>query len=120
MQTGGLRNSILIPRNSPLPISHRKTYGTIRDNQSFVRVKVLEGESEDPEVCAVIGECVVSPLPPDLPKGAPITVTFTYDNSGRLRVRATDESSGLTAQSTILRRSTMTKACSPSQNSRGS
>ena len=102
-------NSILIPRNTPLPAHGRKTYGTVIENQRLVRVRVTEGEAEDPTACILIGECIVSPLPADLPRGAPISVTFTYDNSGRLHVRAKDETSGLTAKSTIVRTSAMSR-----------
>lgn len=102
-------NSILISRNTPLPSSLRKTYGTVTQDQRFVRVRVLEGESEDPRACITIGECIVAPLPPGLSKGSPISVAFTYDNSGRLHVRAKDETSGLTARATIIRPSAMSK-----------
>ena len=108
--TGREYNSILIPRNSPLPASERKIYGTVKQNQKYVRVEVLEGESEDPDACIHIGEAIVSPLPYGLPKGSPVSVAFTYDSSGRLHVRARDETSGQLAETTIVRPTLLSKA----------
>jgi molecular chaperone DnaK (HSP70) len=101
--------SVLISRNTPLPACRKKLYGTMVFDQRMVQVRVLEGESEDPSACITIGECIVAPLPPGLPRGSPISVTFSYDNSGRLHIRAKDETSGLTAQSTIVRAGTLGK-----------
>ena len=106
-RTGEESISVVIERNTPLPASKRKIYGTVVQNQRQVKVRVTEGESSDPAACVTIGECLIAPLPPGLAQGAPISVTFTYDNSGRLHVRAKDETSGLTAKSTIVRPSTM-------------
>jgi len=102
--------AILIPRNSPLPVSREKVFGTVRKNQTQVKVRVLEGESKDPGTCVAIGECVVAPLPKGLPKGSPIRVTFSYDNSGRLHVKARDDTSGLSAQTVIIRQSALSDA----------
>ena len=106
-RTGQESVSVVIARNTPLPASKRKAYGTVVENQRQVKVRVTEGESNDPTACVTIGECLIAPLPPGLAQGAPISVTFSYDNSGRLHVRAKDETSGLTAKSTIVRPSTM-------------
>jgi molecular chaperone DnaK (HSP70) len=100
--------SILIRRNSPLPASGKKVYGTETDNQRIVRVRVVEGESRDPGACMPIGECVVAPLPQGLPKGSPIRVLFRYDQSGRLHVEAQDEASGAKAQTVFIRSMAMT------------
>ena len=103
----GERTSVLIPRGSPLPTSRTKVFGTVKPNQRAVKVRIVEGESHDPRACLLLGECVVSPLPANLPKGSPITVTFSYDNSGRLDVRARDEASGAAAQTVIIRESAL-------------
>jgi len=83
-------NSRVIPRNTPLPTTRTKVFGTEAPNQSTVRVRIVEGESRDPAACTQIGECVVYELPPGLPQGAPVEVTFRYDASGRIRVRAVE------------------------------
>jgi len=82
------RNIVLIPRNTPLPARAVRKFATARANQSSVKVVVVEGESERPEHCIRLGECVVRNLPPALPKGARIDVEYSYSTNGRLSVRA--------------------------------
>jgi hypothetical protein len=53
-----------------------------------VVVQVLEGESLDPLECSAIGRTVIRDLPPNLPKGWPVEVTYEYGVNGRLSVRA--------------------------------
>ena len=81
-------NSILIPKNTPLPHSVSRTFKTYKDSQKSIRIQVLEGESEIPEACTLVGECVIRDLPPNLPAGWPISVAFAYSEDSRLRVRA--------------------------------
>jgi molecular chaperone DnaK len=81
-------NKILIPRNSPLPRTVTKEFRTYREGQKSVLIKVLEGESEQPEVCTAIGTCAINDLPAGLPVGWPISVSYTYEANGRLHVAA--------------------------------
>ncbi len=57
-------------------------------DQRSVVVQVLEGESLDPGECSMIGRTVIRNLPPNLPQGSPVTVTYEYGTNGRLSVRA--------------------------------
>ncbi len=100
---------MLIPKGSKLPAKHQKVYGTVRENQNRVEVRIVEGESNNPRACTPIGKCVVSPLPSGLPRGSKISVTFEYDESGRLYVQAKDEASGAAAQTVIIRQNAMTQ-----------
>ncbi len=95
--------SIIIPRNTPLPASHTKRYGTVRDNQQYILVQIIEGESRSPEACMPVGECTVGPLPHGLPRKSLVTVTFTYDGSGMLHVLAKQTDTGVNAQCTLVR-----------------
>jgi molecular chaperone DnaK len=81
-------NKILIPKNTPLPRTVSKLFKTSRSHQHNVVVKVLEGESERPEACTRLGVCTIRDLPPDLPEGWPIEVSYTYEPNGRLHVSA--------------------------------
>ena len=58
------------------------------ENQQRIHVTVLEGEVEDPDACATIGDFYITNLPADLPKGAPVEVTYAYDASGRINCTA--------------------------------
>ncbi len=98
---GKVFNSILIPRNSSLPIERVKRYGTYKHNQKRVRVRILQGESKQVKACVEVGCCIIDGLPPGLPKRSPIDVTFAYDGSGLLKVHAVAATSGLEASATI-------------------
>ena len=81
-------NVVLIPRNMPLPAKFTEKFTTKRAGQQSIVVQVLEGESSLPEACTAIGRTVVRDLPPDLPQGWPIEITFEYGTNGRLHVTA--------------------------------
>lgn len=98
---GGRGKSILIPRNSPLPASATKIYGTMKENQPEVVIRILEGESPYVDECTMLGTCRITDLPIDLIKGSPVEVTFTLDDSGRLHVRAVEMTSGQFVTTTI-------------------
>ncbi len=87
-ETGRKINKILIPKNSPLPHTTTKLFKTLKPNQHNVLITVLEGESERPEICTRIGVCAIRDLPPELPAGWPVLVSYTYDANGRLHVTA--------------------------------
>lgn len=87
-KTGREYNKILIPKNTQLPAALAKTFQTFKENQRSVRVRILEGESERPEACTQVGVCVIRDLPPNIPKGWPVTVRYSYEENGRLQVAA--------------------------------
>lgn len=86
-QTKRKRNGILIPRNTPLPVTAKRTFKTQKADQKSILVEIVEGESPSPDECSFIGRCSVRSLPPNLPEGAPIDVLFRYKPNGRLKVR---------------------------------
>jgi len=96
-------NIVLIPRNTPLPARAVGTFTTAKKDQRSVRVPVVEGESERPEDCIALGECVVRDLPPGLPQGAPIEVEYRYAANGRISVSARVPSVRHSAQVEIAR-----------------
>jgi len=81
-------NVVLIPRNTPLPARHAEKFITKAEGQRSIVVQVLEGESSLPGDCTAIGRTVIRDLPPGLPQGWPIEVTFEYGVNGRLTVHA--------------------------------
>ncbi|HUY35157.1 MAG TPA: Hsp70 family protein [Pirellulales bacterium] len=81
-------NVVLIPKNTPLPCRKVKRFRTARPNQDTVKVAVVEGESQRPEYCIALGECVVRDLPAGLPAGASVDVEYAYAANGTLTVRA--------------------------------
>jgi molecular chaperone DnaK len=98
----GYANSILIPKNSPLPTESTRTYYTSSSNRRQVRVRVLEGEAHEADACVQIGEFVLSGLPPDLPERSPIEVVCRYSSDGRISVQGRDLSSGRLAETILV------------------
>ncbi len=103
-KTGKTVNHVMIPRNSKLPTEVRRTFVTSEPNQQRVNVKVIEGDAPDPAACSLLGNCRITGLPPNLPKGSPIEVVYAFDASGRVRVRAHDKTGGKEAEIEIERK----------------
>ena len=97
-------NHVMIPRNTPLPFEVHQTFQTKRDKQPRVSVQVIEGDAPDPMACSLLGKCRITDLSADLPKGSPIEVTYAFDASGRITVRAEDQTTGQQATTEIERR----------------
>ena len=87
VRTKRKRNAIVIPRNTPLPVTAKRVFKTQKPGQRSILVQIVEGESASPDDCSQIGKCSVRDLPPDLPVQTPIDVRFKYEENGRLRVQ---------------------------------
>ncbi|MEI7686736.1 MAG: Hsp70 family protein [Planctomycetota bacterium] len=96
-------SDILIPKNTQLPTAGTRIYRTVAENQSRVRVKVLQGDAQQAEACIRIGECWIQDLPPQLPKGAPVQVRCGVASNGLIEITATDLTSGKAAHAEIHR-----------------
>ena len=66
-QTGRKRNGILIPRNTPIPVTAKRSFRTQKINQRSILVQIVEGENASPEDCTQIGRCSIRKLPSNLP-----------------------------------------------------
>lgn len=81
------RVGTIIPRNTRLPIIAKRRFKTHRTNQRSILVRIVEGESPNPDDCCLIGQVSVKNLPLNLPKGWPVEVVFHYRSNGRLQVK---------------------------------
>ena len=80
----------LIPQNTTVPTSRTKIFTTSRDNQTAVKILVMQGESEKAEDNEVLGEFILTGLR-RAPKGqVEIEVTFEINADGIVSVRAKD------------------------------
>ena len=98
-------NDILVQKNTQLPTAASRVYRTRVENQSRVRVKVLQGEAPQADACISIGECWIDDLPPNLPRAAPIQVRYGVGSNGLVEVMALDMTSGKMARTEIHRSS---------------
>lgn len=103
-------NAVVIPKNTQLPFAASRIFRLTRPGATHVRVKVLEGESPEAADNIQIGECLVSKLPRDLPRHAPIQVRLSYGDNGRISVMALDMTGGRFAHAEIEREYGLTEA----------
>jgi molecular chaperone DnaK len=87
-------NSILIPRNSPIPTEVSKEFVTTIQGQTAIKVTIFQGESQDPELCNPIGDFILGGLPPNRPAGCKVRVTVSCGSSGVVHVAAVDIETG--------------------------
>jgi molecular chaperone DnaK len=80
----------LIERNTTVPVRKSHIFTTTRDNQSAVKIRVLQGESEQAIENDLLGEFVLSGIR-QAPKGEPeVEVAFDIDANGIVSVAARD------------------------------
>jgi molecular chaperone DnaK len=85
----------LIPANTTVPTSRQKIFTTSRDNQTAVKILVMQGDSANAEENEVLGEFILTGLR-RAPKGqVEIEVTFEINADGIVSVRAKDLETGL-------------------------
>ena len=95
IMTVGSHFEQLIPQNTTVPTSRAKTFTTSRDNQTAVKILVMQGESRKAEDNEMLGEFVLTGLKP-APKGElEIEVTFAINTDGIVSVSAKDMDTGL-------------------------
>ena len=86
--------STLIPRNTTIPTQKGHSFTTVHDNQSAVKIVVLQGEASKAAENQLLGEFLLSGIRP-APKGVPdIEVTFAIDADGIVSVKARDADTG--------------------------
>ena len=84
----------IIPIDSSIPCSNKKTYYTAVDNQDEVRIEVFEGNEEMAEDNVKIGDFILKDIPKGKAGEQSIDVQFDYDLNGILEVKATIVSTG--------------------------
>ncbi len=73
-------NTIIIPKNSPLPCEKTDTFYTRVAGQKGVKITITQGESEDPEYIDIIHEEEME-LPTGRESQQPIEITYSYDEN---------------------------------------
>ncbi len=84
----------LIPQNTTVPTSRTKTFTTSRDNQTAVKILVMQGESKNADDNELLGEFILTGLR-RAPKGhVEIEVAFEINTDGIVSVHAKDLETG--------------------------
>ena len=108
MIVGGLFHK-LIEQNTTVPTSKSHIFTTIKDNQTSVKILVLQGESERAEENELLGEFILTGLR-RAPKGeVEIEVTFEISADGIVSVYAKDLETGQQQSITVTATSGLTE-----------
>jgi molecular chaperone DnaK len=93
--------SVVIPRNSMLPVRARKLFATTTTDQKFVSIDVYQGESDQLGKNRKLGQVVLDDLPPGPPGSIRVELVMTVDVESILSVTARELKGGREASVTI-------------------
>lgn len=93
--------SVIIPRNTTIPVSRTEKYDTSSDNQTEAKIEVYQGESRLASENHFLGEFTIRGIPTGKKGKESIDVTFTYDLNALLKVTAVISSTGKEATTEI-------------------
>ncbi|MEM3241201.1 MAG: molecular chaperone DnaK, partial [Candidatus Micrarchaeaceae archaeon] len=94
IETLGGVMTVLLPRNTTVPIRKSQIFTTAEDNQTAVDIRILQGERPLAKDNVLLGTFTLTGIPP-APRGVPqIEVTFDIDANGILHVNAKDKATG--------------------------
>ncbi len=93
---------VIIPRNITIPVSRKKVYATVSDNQEKVEINVYQGDSKKASLNSFLGNFILDGVPSARAGNEKVKVGFAYDANGILQVEAiivsTDKSAGITIE----------------------
>ncbi|HUG91354.1 MAG TPA: Hsp70 family protein, partial [Planctomycetaceae bacterium] len=97
------KNSVLIHRNTQVPAEATRRYYTATRTgaNTFIRIEITQGDTEDIRLAEVLGTGLIQGFPHDEPPGQPVDVTMQFDGKGRLHVGACYANTGQEMQMTI-------------------
>ena len=102
IETAGGAVAKIVIRNSTVPTRAREMFSTQVDNQTSIKIHVVQGEREMVDNCRSLGTFDLRGIPP-MPAGLPqVEVEFLVDASGVLQVSAHERRSGRRAQLQIV------------------
>jgi molecular chaperone DnaK len=99
----------LIPQNTTVPTSRSKPFTTVRDNQTAVKILVLQGESRRAEDNELLGEFILTGLRRASAGQVEVEVTFEINADGIVSVHAKDVETGKEQSITVTASSGLTE-----------
>jgi molecular chaperone DnaK len=101
VETLGSVMTVMIERNTTIPVRKMETYSTAADSQTAVDIHILQGERPMAVDNMSLGRFRLDGIPP-APRGIPqVEVTFDIDANGILHVTARDKATGKEQKVTV-------------------
>ena len=94
---GGLVE-VIIPRNTPIPVTRKQVFTTYQDDQNAMIIHVLQGERDTVNDNRSLGQFKLGDIPAMKAGLARIEVTFAIDADGQLVVSAKELTTGKQSQ----------------------
>jgi molecular chaperone DnaK len=101
IRVGDSSFSVIVPRNSMLPVRARKLFATTQPDQKFVSIELYQGESDDVQKNRKLGQITLDGLPPGPPGSIKVELNLTLDVESILSVTARELKTGKKAGVTI-------------------
>jgi len=98
----------LIPQNSTVPTSRSKEFTTVKDNQTAVKILVLQGESQRADENELLGEFILTGLRRAVAGEVTVDVAFEINADGIVSVHAKDLDTGKEQSITVTATSGLT------------
>ncbi len=110
VETLGGVMTVMIERNTTIPVKKTETYSTAADGQTAVDIHILQGERPMAADNMSLGRFRLDGIPP-APRGVPqIEVTFDIDANGILHVTARDKATGKEQKVTVTASTNLNKS----------
>jgi molecular chaperone DnaK (HSP70) len=93
-RTRSASNSVLVPRNTRLPVACKSVFSTTRQGRESATIRLVESRDAANNPFETIGKCVIDDVDPSLPVGSRISVEFQVSTGGRLSIHAVSPSTG--------------------------
>jgi molecular chaperone DnaK len=101
LETFGGEMTVLIERNTTIPVKKSEVFSTAEDNQTAVDIHILQGERPMATDNMSLGRFRLEGIPPAM-RGTPqIELTFDIDANGILNVTAHDKATGREQKVTV-------------------
>lgn len=100
--------NVMIPKNTTVPTSRSHVFTTVKDDQTSVKILVMQGEDASADVMELLGEFVLTGLRPGKAGEVEIEVKFDINADGIVEVSAKDLETSLEQAITVSASSTLT------------
>lgn len=85
----------VIQKNTTIPVSHKKTFTTVADDQTEVEIKVVQGNSNRADENIALGKFILGGIHKAKKGEAKVEVEFDIDVNGIMSVSAVDKLTGI-------------------------